>query len=92
MARRRNLNLVEQLAVGLASGLSVRQWAARHQVPLPTAHAWARTVPGFKAKVESHRKVLVKRELELLADHAVLKTTAGCRHEPVRLREPVSAA
>lgn len=92
MARRRNVNLVEQLAVGLASGLSIRTWSQRHGVPTPTAHAWARTVPGFKAKVEAHRRVLVKRELELLADHAALRTFSPGRNEPVRLRDPVSAA
>ena len=42
--------------MGLASGLSIRTWSQRHGVPTPTAHAWARTVPGFKAKEEARRR------------------------------------
>lgn len=89
MARFRNVNLVDELAIGLASGLSVAQWSQRHSVPVQTAHAWRRTTPGFKARVESHRKALVKRELELLADHAVLRSTTPADREAVRLVRPV---
>ncbi len=85
MARFRNLNMVEQLAVGLASGLSVRQWADRHSVPLPTAYRWRQLTPGFKGKVAAHRRRLVQRELDLLAGHAALRTFQPARQETARL-------
>ncbi len=75
--------MVEQFAIGLASGLSVREWATRHGVPLPTAYRWRQAAPGFKARVESHRKILVKRELEAIADHAAQRMSLGSRNQPM---------
>ena len=92
MARFRNVNLIEQLSVALASGLSVRQAADRLGVALPTAYRWRLQAPGFKARVESHRRVLVKHELEKIASHAALRMSLPARQENVRLPEPLAVA
>src|SRR4051794_19870722 len=70
VARRRNEGMVEQFAVARAAGQTVRAWSGKHGIAASTVHGWCR-LPGFAARVESHRRALVGRELELLAEHHV---------------------
>ena len=51
---------MEQLAVGRAAGMTVREWCRRHGVAMGTAHGWLRS-PGFAEKVRAHRFALVRQ-------------------------------
>jgi len=58
MAGRRNPILVDDLALAVATGKSLAEWAREHRVPERTAYGWNAS-PGFKEKVAEHRRRIV---------------------------------
>ena len=67
MSRKRNMGLVERLAIARAGGITVAAWAKANHVPVSTAFHWAGT-PAFREKVERHREELARCTLKCLAE------------------------
>src|SRR5262245_45361384 len=66
MARPKREALVERVALGVASGLSLAAAARAAGVPDRTARDWAAT-PEFKQTVRRHREAIVTRTVGRLA-------------------------
>jgi hypothetical protein len=90
MPGKHNPNLIDDLALHVASGRSVVAWAKEHEIPRRTCYRWFKT-EAFKAKVAAHRLRIIDRVVGKLARHgsaaveriAKLATTAEA--EAVRL-------
>ncbi len=67
MSRRRNLGLVERLAVARASGITVREFAETEGIPLSTCFHWAQS-PAFREAVVKHREALATATISRVAE------------------------
>jgi hypothetical protein len=76
MSRKRNMGLVERLAIARASGITTKAWAAANGIPISTAMHWAGT-PAFREKVERHREELARCTIARVAEHVARGMLAG---------------
>jgi hypothetical protein len=75
MSRKRNMGLVERLAVARASGITVREFATQNKIPLSTCFHWAQT-PAFREAVLKHREALAAATISRVADHVARRMIA----------------
>ena len=66
---RKNPNLIDQLALHVASGGKVASWAKTHKVAVRTAYGWTAD-PEFKRQVAGHRRTLNDRAVGQLTRHS----------------------
>jgi hypothetical protein len=69
MPQRRNPKLIDELALEIAAGGSVRKWAADHGIPERTCYGWSGS-PGFVELVQSHRRKMTDRVIGQLTGKA----------------------
>ncbi len=67
MSRKRNLGLVERLAVARASGITVREFAETEKIPLSTAYHWCNS-QAFREAVIRHREALAAATIVSLGE------------------------
>jgi hypothetical protein len=87
MGRCRHPGLLEEMSIAVAAGTAVSAWARVNRVPISTARHWS-ALPGFKKRVDTHRKTLTRLALEKIAEASALKIVTPADREPVRLPVP----
>jgi hypothetical protein len=91
MSRINNQVRKESLAVALAVGGTVSDWAAAHGVKLRTAYAWA-TSAEVVERVAAIRRAALEQAVNRLSNHAtaasdmIVNLAAGAASESVRLQ------
>ncbi len=78
MSRKRNMGLVERLAVARASGITVREFSAREGIPVSTCFHWAQS-QTFRESVVRHREALAAATIGHVAERVARRMIA----EPV---------
>jgi hypothetical protein len=69
MPQRRNPKLIDELALEIAAGGSVRKWAADNGIPERTCYGWSGSA-GFKELVQSHRRKMTDQVIGQLTGKA----------------------
>jgi transposase-like protein len=91
MAKIHNEVQKEQLALHLASGEGVAEWARAHGIPDRTAYSWSRS-PEVRDRTESIRRAVLAEAVKQLGAHAaaaagqIVKLAENAQSEAVRLR------
>ena len=81
----------DQLALHLASGGAVADWARAHGIPDRTAYSWSR-FPEVRERTESFRRAVLAEAVKRLGAHAaaaagqIVKQAEDARSETVRLQ------
>ena len=84
-------DLKSQLALMIARGKTITEWASQNQVPLRTAYRWSRD-PQVRGEVQEWRRYVLDlaigrmARLSLKATDAIAKLGAGAESESVQLR------
>jgi hypothetical protein len=68
MARRRNQNLVERLALARAGGRSVKGWCKANKVSVRTAYGWTK-LPSFQVLVDQYRGAMIDQAIGQATKH-----------------------
>ena len=84
-------DLKSELALMIARGKTITEWASQNQVPLRTAYRWSRD-PQVRGEVQEWRRYVLDlaigrmARLSLKATDAIAKLGAGAESESVQLR------
>jgi len=80
-----------QLAIALAQGVSVTQWARAHEVPRSTVYRWA-SEPEVRKEIEAYRRGAIDRAVGVMTKRStwavgnVVSLASDAESESVRLR------
>jgi hypothetical protein len=80
-----------QLALALARGVSVAQWARNHEVPKVTAYRWAKD-PAVRKAVEAYRRRTIDQAIGMMTNQTtraagvIARIATEGESETVRLR------
>jgi transposase-like protein len=91
MAKINNEVRKEQLALHLASGGGVADWARAHGIPDRTVYTWSRS-PEVRDRTEAIRRAVLAEAVQQLGAHAaaaagqIVKLAENARSETVRLQ------
>jgi hypothetical protein len=91
MAKIHNEVQKEQLALHLASGGGVADWARAHAIPDRTVYSWSRS-PEVRDRTESIRRAVLAEAVKQLGAHAaaaagqIVKLAENAKSEAVRLQ------
>jgi hypothetical protein len=91
MAKFRNKVQKDQLALHLASGGGVADWARAHAIPERTVYSWSRS-PEVRDRTEAIRRAVLAEAVQQLGAHAaaaagqIVKLAENAQSETVRLQ------
>jgi hypothetical protein len=72
---KKNARLLDEMAMAIATGTTVRQWAIKQGIPERTCYDWSRT-PGFRTQVTDIRRRFIDANVGMLV---VASSRATCK-------------